>query len=52
MFRTRACKDDMDQMVAKTEALHTAMPLDFAALKQLVAAKRHRENTVLTDARR
>ena len=40
----------MDQMIAKSEAPHTAMPLEVTVLKQLVAAKKHRESTVLTDA--
>ena len=40
----------MDQMIAKFEKLNTAKPLEFAVLKQLVAAKKHCENTVITDA--
>ena len=40
----------MDQMIAKFEKLNTAKPLEFAVLKQLVAAKKQCENTVITDA--
>ena len=39
----------MDQMIAKSEALHTAMPLEVTVLKQLVAAKKQCENTAHTD---
>ena len=42
----------MDQMIAKSEAPHTAMPLEVTVLTQLTAAKEHRENIVLTDASR